>query len=431
MFQKTRLRLALWYAGITAVLLIVFATGVYFYVRHTLVDRIDDTLKHVAEVVNRSLVIEEDGGINGRYQVDVRASFPNPAAVVEDDHIDLEWFSPQGELLWSTFAEPPAIPLHFNRSAATIRLSADHLLRQIIQRVENGRYILGYLRVSHPWFEVTKPIQQLRIDLSLGTILMVCSAGAIGWLLSGIAIQPVKDSYQSLKQFTADASHELRNPLAMIQTTVQMALAYPNAEPQWQENQLLVIERLTQRLGNLVNDLLFLARSDSGIIQPEFQNLPLDALLIEVIEEQRLIAQQNNVFLGLQIPEPILSEDSLTIMGDWDQLARLFTNLISNGIAYSQGEAIEIELTSTKREHQDYLQVKVQDNGKGIAEASLPYLFDRFYRVDSSRHHDEKCGGTGLGLAIAKAIVEAHHGQITVSSQEKVGTVFTVLLPRG
>ena len=98
--------------------------------------------------------------------------------------------------------------------------------------------------------------------LVIGIIIMVASVGTIGWWLSGIAIEPVRQSYASLKQFTADASHELRNPIATIQTNVQMALAYPEAEPQQQIKQLQIIERLTQRLGKLVNDLLFLARSD-------------------------------------------------------------------------------------------------------------------------------------------------------------------------
>ncbi|MGK7931510.1 MAG: sensor histidine kinase, partial [Microcystaceae cyanobacterium] len=106
MFQATRRRLALWYTTVTAVLLLLFATGVFFYVRSTLVERVDDTLKHVVEVVNRSLVIESVSVSEGRYKVNVEASFPDNAEAVEDDHIDLEWFSPQGKLVWSTFSDP-------------------------------------------------------------------------------------------------------------------------------------------------------------------------------------------------------------------------------------------------------------------------------------------------------------------------------------
>lgn len=448
MFQATRRRLALWYVIVTAVLLLLFATGFYLYVRTTLIERIDDTLKHVAEVVNRSLAIESLPVSQGRYRVNVETSFRNNANGVEDDRIDLEWFDPEGQLIWSTFAEPLSVPLHPKRSGETVRIANDYLLRQLTERVEIDRYVLGYLRVSHPWFEVTKPIRQLSLDLTIGICLMVLGVGAIGWFLSGIAMQPVRESYQNLKQFTADASHELRNPIATIQANVQMALAYPDAEPQQQQRQLKAIERLTQRLGNLVNDLLFLARSDSGTIETNYQPVPLDALLIEAIEEQRLAAEQKNIFLSLHIVEPNSdspksseTEELFTMKGDWDRLARLFTNLISNALEYAfehpavpnhqNSEAsVEIELERIKRDRHPYLQVKVKDTGKGISETDLPHLFDRFYRVDPARSHAQgNSASTGLGLAIAKAIVETHRGQITVASERDRGTTFTVILP--
>ena len=454
LFQSTRRRLALWYTSVTAVLLLLFAIGVYFYVRTTLVDRIDDTLKHVVEVVDRSLVIQPLAETRGRYGVNVDASFNQNVKAVEDDRIDLEWFNPQQELLWSTFEQPIDYPLHFNRKGETVYLSSDRIFRQIVQRVELEHRVLGYLRVSHPWFEVTKPINQLTKDLIIGISLMIISVGSIGWFLSGIAIEPIEVSYSSLKQFTADASHELRNPIATIQTNVQMALAYPEAEPQLQQRQLQIIERLTQKLGRLVNDLLFLARSDSGIVQQEWQPVPLDALLIDVIEEQRIAATQKGLFLSLHIVEPRLEgdfdeEEIFTIQGDWDQLSRLFTNLIANAIEHtskpeeSEDASVEIELEIIKtvpktirvRETNRIYEliVRVKDNGEGIAEADLAHIFDRFYRADparSSQRNINTPGGAGLGLAIAKAIVDNHQGQITVDSTLKQGTTFTVTLPQ-
>ncbi|HBB34313.1 MAG TPA: two-component sensor histidine kinase [Cyanobacteria bacterium UBA8803] len=481
MFQATRRRLALWYTTVTAVLLLLFATGFYLYVRSTLIERVDDTLNHVAEVVERSLVIQSVERSVIPYQVNVEASFRDNAEAVEDDHIDLEWFSPTGKLLWSTLSEPLDIPLNPKQTGETVHLLGDRLLRQLTKRIEIGRYVLGYLRVSHPWFEVTKPIRQLIIDLSLGTIVMIISVAAIGWFLSGLAIKPVRESYQSLKQFTADASHELRNPIATIQTNVQVALADPDIDPQWQRQQLKVVERLTQRLGKLVNDLLFLARVDSGMVQPEWQTVHLDALLMEVIEEQLPIADRKNIFLSLHLvdtPNPNLGfamtpshgvgadepsinphsesnlntypeathplkfdEDVFALQGDWNQLARLFTNLVSNAVQYTvastetQGEAwVQVELQRLERptkvgsrHKQSVLQVQVRDNGIGIPESALPHIFDRFYRVDPARTHDA-AAGSGLGLAIARAIVENHHGQIHIDSVLNQGTTVTVTL---
>ncbi len=465
MFQATRRRLALWYTAVTAVVLLLFGTGVYMYVRSTLIERVDDTLNHVVEVVVRSLVIDPvNSAGDGKLHINLEASFPDNADTVEDDRIDLEWFSPTGELLWSTFSFPLNIPIHLNRTGETVRVvrwdleqigafgagfthnhttGTDNLtkpaplvLRQVTERVEMGRQVLGYLRVSHPWFEVTKPSRQLIFDLSLGIGLMVMSVAAIGWFLSGLAIKPVRESYQRLKQFTADASHELRSPIATIQTNVQVALADPDLEPQMHRQQLQVIERLTQRLGRLVDDLLFLARQDSGMVQPSFAPVPLDALLIEAIEEQRLVAASKNINLSLNLVEPPtdinadISEEVYTLEGDWDQLARLFTNLVGNAVQYTlPGGRVDVELQQIKRLNYTQLQVKVKDTGIGIPEDALAHLFDRFYRVDPARSR-AVVAGSGLGLAIASAIVENHKGHIRVESTLDRGTTFTVTLPR-
>ncbi len=443
MFQATRRRLALWYALVTAVLLIAFATGMYFYVRHTLVERIDDTLKHTVEVVERLLAIDDLPAGQGGDRVNITATFRNNTAVTDEDRIELEWFDPNGQLLWTTFSVPPGIPLQFDRHAKTVRLAPDYLLRQVTHRVERGRQVLGYLRASHPWFEVTKPTRQLSVDLLIWTSAIVLCVGGIGWLLSGLAMKPVRESYQSLKQFTADASHELRNPIATIQTNVQTALAYPDADPQLQRQQLQVVERLTQRLGRLVNDLLFLARSDSGIVAGDWQELPLDALLIEAIEEQRLLATQQGIYLSLQIAEPPteLGETAFAVRGDWDQLARLFANLLSNALAAVAAQpdgagdrdaAVAVQLERLASERHSWLQVQVRDTGIGIPEAEVARVFDRCYRVDPARAHGPSLGaatGAGLGLAIARAIVARHRGQIGVNSSPGQGTAFTVQLP--
>lgn len=445
MFQATRRRLAIWYTAVTAVLLLVFATGFYFYVRNTLIDRIDDTLHHVVEVIERTLVIEPlNFPINtdkNKLQVNIQASFRDSTDAVEDDHIDLEWFSPTGELLWSTLSEPLNIPIHANRTGETVwiinnKLQSDqnYSLRQVTQRVETGRQVLGYLRVSHPWFEVTKPIRQLILDLILGAGLTLIGVAAIGWLLSGLAMAPIRESYGRLKQFTADASHELRNPIATIQTNVQVALAEPDIEPQ-QHQQLQVIERLTRRLGRLVDDLLFLARQDSGIVQQQWIDVPLDALLMEVIEEQQAIATTQNLSLSLEIVDLPNAEENFTLLGDWDQLARLFTNLVSNAVQYTpSGGQIQVELDIAAKNKRNSpmlhpaLQIKVTDTGIGISAEALPHLFDRFYRADPARTH-RSAAGSGLGLAIAKAIVENHRGQIRIDSQVDRGTAVTVTLP--
>lgn len=440
MFQATRRRLALWYTTITAVVLLVFASGVYLYVRTTLVERVDDTLNHVVEVVERSLVIEPGVGdrvltavgvVEPPMRVNVEASFRDNAETLEDDHIDLEWFGPTGQLAWTTLTEPLNLPVRLNPAGETVRVRGDQVLRQVTQRVVAGHQILGYLRVSHPWFEVTKPSRRLMVDLTLGTSLMVGAVALIGWLLSGIAIAPVRDSYQQLRQFTADASHELRNPIAVIQTNVQVALADPEADAASQQQQFLVIERLTRRLGRLVDDLLFLTRQESGLVTLQRHPVVLGPVLQEVVEEQQAIAQEANLSLVYR-PQLTLDEAATTILGDRDQLIRLFTNVISNGLQYTpSGGTVTVTVTPSRWQNQTALAIQVQDTGQGIAPEALPYVFDRFYRADPARTRPARAAGSGLGLAIAKVIVDNHRGEIRLDSTPDQGTTVSVWLPGG
>lgn len=457
MFQATRRRLALWYAAVTAVVLLVFASGVYLYVRTTLVERVDDTLNHVVEIVQRSLVIEpgRDAGdrvltaigvVEAPVRVNVEASFRDNAEAAEDDHIDLEWFSPTGTLLWSTLSDPFNLPVKVNPDGRTVRLDNAQVVRQVTERIVVGHQVVGYLRVSHPWFEVTKPSRRLLLDLSLGTSLMVGAVASIGWLLSGIAIAPVRDSYQQLKQFTADASHELRNPIAVIQTNVQVALADPEPDAIAQQQQFKVIERLTRRLGRLVDDLLFLARQESGLVPLERESLDLSLLLAEVIEEQTAIAEEQSITLACQTITPPVAASGLssgpvivgtlspvkldwTLKGDADQLTRLFTNLVSNALQYTPAMGtVTVSLQSGRFHNQPAFQIEVQDTGVGIPPEDIPHLFDRFYRVDLARQRSG-VAGSGLGLAIAKVISANHRGDIQVKSIPSKGTTMTVWLP--
>jgi two-component system, OmpR family, manganese sensing sensor histidine kinase len=450
MFQTTRRRLAIWYTTVTAIVLLVFVIGMYLYVRSTLIERIDDTLNHVVEVVSRSIAIEK---INApgipKFRINVAASFQDDSDSLEDDRIDLELFDLSGELLWSTLQTPLDLPVWINLEGETVRVINDsaredktqRILRQITAPVSKNNTLVGFLRVSHPWFEVTKPTESLIVDLAIGTSLVITSVAAIGWLLSGIAIEPVKASYQQLKQFTADASHELRNPIATIQTNVQVALGEEPLLPQ-QRQQLKTIERLTRRLGRLVDDLLFLARQDSNTITPEFSLVPLDALLMETIEEQQLAATARGIQLKLEIidsPADLSSSSEhqefqvFSINGDWDRLSRLFTNLLTNAIQYNpprtdQQSQVSIQLSQLIRQNTAYLQVQVRDNGIGIPATALPHLFDRFYRVDPARtaHPDDISSGSGLGLAIVQSIVASHQGELAIDTQVNIGTTITI-----
>jgi two-component system, OmpR family, manganese sensing sensor histidine kinase len=159
-------------------------------------------------------------------------------------------------------------------------------------------------------------------------------------------------------------------------------------------------------------------------------------LLMEVAEEQSSTATAKNIQLSLDLGEAELEPENgiepFTLRGDYDQLARLFSNLVNNGLQHTPaGGSVQIKLEQTHRQ----LQVWIKDTGTGIPEQSLPHVFERFYRVDPARSRTNPLApasnsGTGLGLAIAKAICETHHGQIRVDSKLGQGTTFKVTLPQ-
>lgn len=406
MFQSTRRRLALWYSTVTAILLLIFASGFYGYVRITLIDRIDDTISHVVEVLERSLI----------KNINLESSLGND---IEADHIDIEWFNSAGDLVWTTMPKNATLHLqtpqiYLQPKYRTTYLN-DEPVRQLTEAVIFEQKLLGYLRVSHPWFEVTKPIQQLLVDLAIGTTIMIAVVALCGWWLSGIAIAPIKEAYQLLKQFTADASHELRNPIAVIQTNVQVALADPN--PNWQDHQhqLEIIERITRRLSRLLEDLLFLARQETPLKVTEKSLCDLMQILQNVVEEQQIIAQNITIELStLEIP--------VTVLGDRSQLIRLFTNLVSNAVNYTKTAGkVTVSLAIN---NQNQAQVEITDTGIGIPESAIAQIFERFWR-----YQPQSKEGSGLGLAIAKNITESHQGQIKVISSLGVGSTFTVTIP--
>jgi len=217
------------------------------------------------------------------------------------------------------------------------------------------------------------------------------------------------------RRFLADASHELRSPLAAIRTNVEALLRGADADPTDREESLRAIARETDRMGRLVADLLALARADAG--QPLVRKpIELDALLIEAYQQQRRLAEGVNLTLG--------ELEQVEVMGDADRLKQLVLNLVDNALRYTPpGGDVTLDVTREA----SWALLRVRDTGVGISAEHLPHIFERFYRVDPPRTRHS--GGTGLGLAICKWVAEAHGGRIEVASTVDHGSVFTVFLP--
>jgi len=228
------------------------------------------------------------------------------------------------------------------------------------------------------------------------------------------ALDRLETLLTSQRRFMADVSHELRTPLTVIKGEVGLMRRMGKGD----KESLHSIEAEVDRLTRMVGDLLMLAQAESGRLPLNLSMINLDEVLMEVYQ-QALVLSPPGVLVRLLEMEPLVIE------ADRDRIKQVLLNLAGNALRYTaSGGQVMLSLRSAS----GGVQIQVSDTGKGIPADDLPRIFERFYRGERSRKR-EKEGGLGLGLSISYLIIKAHSGRIDVTSQESVGTTFTIWLP--
>lgn len=232
-------------------------------------------------------------------------------------------------------------------------------------------------------------------------------------------MERLETSFSGLRRFTADASHELKTPLAVLRADVERAMSPGSSRT---EKMVALEEALqeTTRMADLVASLLTLARADEGRFDLHREPIDLEPLVREVFETAHILGEES----GLEVTLPVVMP--ATVMGERARLRQLFLNLVTNAIKYTpRAGSVEITLSTAGQT----AIFSVRDTGIGISAADLPHVFERFYRADRARSRTSERGGFGLGLAISQWIAEAHGGTISVRSRLGRGSTFTVTLP--
>jgi len=461
MLNLIRLRLALWYVAVLAVILAAYGAVVYLGVAHLLRESLDRSLKVQADVVADSFDLDEGESdvLHMDEMPEEEAMSPWIRIIRRDGSLAyespafraLEWPFPlekmqRGQPGWKAYFEEHPIP-------------DQDPLRAIIYPIYARGELWGWVQVALPTQEIHQPLRTLLRTLLLTGPIALLLVGLGGYGLAGRTLRPVetmrsraeKISHQNLsarlpvanprdelgrlaqtfnrmmdrleaafisqQRFIADASHELKTPLAILRSHWEQEIENPEIPASVRRKLVADVEEIA-RLNKLVENLLILSRADEGKAQLIRERVPLSPVVREACEDARILASQKHQILELREgPEVILSADR-------NRLYQLLLNLLDNAVKYTpEGGRITV---SWRLRHQ-WVELEVADNGIGIPSEDLPRVFDRFYRVDKAR--SRKLGGSGLGLSICKWIVEAHGGEISLTSQLGQGTTVHVRLP--
>jgi heavy metal sensor kinase len=228
----------------------------------------------------------------------------------------------------------------------------------------------------------------------------------------------LEDSFHQIRQFSADASHELQTPITILKGEIEVALRLPRTSQEYQRVLRSSLEEI-DRISRLVAGLLLLARADAGVLRLDLQKVDLNELVSEVLARLRVLANEKSISLRYDGYEPLF------IQGDKEHLQRLLLNLIDNAIKYTHpGGSVSVLLSCEDSRH---ARISITDTGIGLSREEQNQVFKCFYRASEAR--SQYGGGAGLGLCIAQSIAVAHGGSIEIDSTPGQGSTFTVVLP--
>ncbi|MEO6528226.1 MAG: HAMP domain-containing sensor histidine kinase [Gemmatimonadaceae bacterium] len=417
--DRLRLRLAVWYVGTTAAILLALGGALFFAVAHQIGAQLDESL---------STAVLELIGAEAAAHADSSAAAVAPPLVTRDAAslrvagLDLYLLDSAGTSLL-TGEVIPAIRTAARHAAqqgiASLELPSrpEHVIRVRAQSFHGATGALLVAAAAADLEDLEDQYTLLIWQFAVAAFVAVLLAAVGGSWLARQSSTPIEATMEHMREFMADAAHELRTPVSILRTEAEVALDRPRGD-EMDQRAFAVIAHSSRRLSTVVDDLFTLARADAGDRPIEREPVVLDDLVSDAVLAVSAQAAKKGIALDLA------EFEEARVVGSAALLARLIGILLDNAIKYTPaGGSVRVAIRSTP----EGAAIQIADTGIGISPAVLPRVYDRFFRADDAR---AMAGGAGLGLAIARWITDAHGGSMVISSTPGTGTVVTVSVPR-
>lgn len=481
MIAPMRVRLTLWYSAVLALVLIFLSVTIYWIVKKSMIERTDADLSQLATSFLATFNAEmQDAPASGDIVAAARQSmiehnYRDHAFMVldaagtplADSHDVLASDALAADASANRSTGPNALhactsvvspPDHLIRSvwlgrrefrcySAPFRADGKDYRLVIVQSLHAQRAVLEEVGLAFEWLiplalvlaatggyflarKSLAPVLAMSIQTDLITasnlhqrLPVQNSADELGRLATTFnrLLDRLDQSFEQQRRFIADASHELRTPVAILRGEAEVAISQPSRSPAEYRESLVVLHQEAKRLAKIVEDLFTLTRADSGQYPLSVQDFYLDELLSECARSVRALAD------GKQISLVVNAEAELQIRADEALLRRMLLNLLDNAIKYTPaGGSVRLSCRTAN----SGVEIAVVDSGPGIPAALHSRIFERFFRIDQARSRGAGEGGAGLGLSIARWIAETHDGSLELSRSDASGSTFTTFLPR-
>ncbi len=457
-------KLTLWYTGLLTLTFLLLGTIAYGLLAYSLSRDMDYALKGIGSILVEKAKAEGHAVYPSEVDELFRRFFGFSPRDRQFDIVDprerpaSKQQSPRSP---SASISPEALEkaAHGESLFETVTSTDHHPIRILTLPVIQSGHLVNLVRVGMSLENMYRTRQRFLLIMAAVFPLGLMLAGGGGWLLARRALSPVDkmtqaarkihgenlyqrlqesgngdeldrlaktlnemlvrlhESIAQMRQFSADASHELQTPLTILKGEMEVALRRQRSPEEYREVLGSGLEEI-DRLNLLVEGLLLLARADSGVLRLDLQSIDLNHFVADILRQIKSIAESYCVELRLEPSEAV------SVDGDREHLRRLFLNLLTNAIKYNSANG---KVVVTIDQRKQWAVVHIADTGMGIAETELPQIFNRFHRATGTGSRDGK--GVGLGLSIANSIVKAHKGHIDVESTLHHGSTFRVFLP--